>query len=469
MSRPGRSQIGLFAIGMALFMLSSPVAAANHPVRIELVPGPTGLGTSYTAFLGLTRKGMLFTADAVNGKGAELWRTDGSAAGTKLIKDIWPGPNGSAIFYPLRLGSSVFFAADDGTHGDELWKSDGTNPGTSLVRNINPTGDSLAYPQAVMGGRLYFSADDGDSGTHHGQELWSTGPDGQDTHRVDDANPGPASGYASYVQSLGSKVMFIANDGVHGLQPWVSDGTFQGTHMVKRVNEEGGVIGYPGGGIAIAFKGLYYFRADDGTGGGPNDHGSELWRSDGTANGTQLFKEFVPGVGGTNIYWFRVVGDQLFFSASDGHGQELWVTDGTVSGTHRTRDINPGSASSDPYPVGVLNGQMYVGADDGVHGNELWRSDGTNAGTVLVKDIRTGQAASEPGSGASANGTLVFPATTFAGTELWQTKGSGATQVYDIAPGNASSDPFGLTQLKDQVLFFATDPGHGLELWTYTP
>jgi ELWxxDGT repeat protein len=325
-----------------------------------------------------------------------------------------------------------------------------------------------------MGNRLYFSASDSGSDTtagRHGWEMWSTGPSGLGTHRVTDTNPGPDSGYANYIQSLGNKLMFIATDGVHGLQPWVSDGTNAGTHMVKRVNEEGDVIPYPGGGLAIAFKGKYYFVANDGVGGGPGDHGTELWQSDGTGPGTRLFKEFVPGTGGTTISSFRVVGDKLFFSAYDGHGQELWVTNGTIAGTHRTRDINPGSASSNPYPLGVLNGRLYFTADDGVHGAELWRSDGTKGGTVLVKDIRHGVEGSQPYTAASANGTLVFAATTGAGTEVWQTKGTRATTtlVQDIVPGTGSSNPFGFWHYQDQVLFFASDPTHGLELWRYAP
>jgi ELWxxDGT repeat protein len=299
--------------------------------------------------------------------------------------------------------------------------------------------------------------------------MWSTGIEGQNTHRVTDTNPGPDSGYANYIQSLGNKLMFIATDGVHDLQPWVSDGTAAGTHMVKRVNKSGGVIPYPGGGQAIAFKGMYYFVASDGS--GPNSHGTELWRSDGTAAGTTLFKEFVPGPNGSTFSSFRVVGNQLFFSAYDGHGQELWVTDGTRSGTHRTRDIDPGSASSNPYPLGVLNGRLYFTADDGVHGAELWRSDGTKAGTVLVKDIWPGDTGSDAYSAAVANGTLVFAATTSAGTELWQTKGTKATTtlVQDIVPGNGSSNPVGFWSFKNEVLFFATDPTHGLELWSYAP
>src|SRR4051794_16433159 len=177
-----RSRLGLLAIGVALLVVASPAAAASHLARIELVPGPGGINSSFAWFIGNTDHGALFTADADTTTGAELWRSDGSLAGTKPVKDIWPGQQ-SSVPGPiaLRLGSSLFFEANDGTHGLELWRSDGSKSGTALVRDINPTGDGLTEPQTVMGGRLYFSASDGDVSGRHGWELWSTGPGGQDT------------------------------------------------------------------------------------------------------------------------------------------------------------------------------------------------------------------------------------------------------------------------------------------------
>jgi ELWxxDGT repeat protein len=86
----------------------------------------------------LTAEGnrLFFTAtDGVHGR--ELWRSDGTGAGTALVYDATPGPNGSGPSDLTDVGGKVFFTAHDGVHGRELWKSDGTRTGTMLVKDIN--------------------------------------------------------------------------------------------------------------------------------------------------------------------------------------------------------------------------------------------------------------------------------------------------------------------------------------------
>ena len=67
--------------------------------------------------------------------------SDGTSPGTRLVRDI--NPTGSAflpprVFFLVAAGDTLFFTADDGEHGTELWRSDGTEDGTRLVRDINP-------------------------------------------------------------------------------------------------------------------------------------------------------------------------------------------------------------------------------------------------------------------------------------------------------------------------------------------
>jgi ELWxxDGT repeat protein len=82
---------------------------------------------------------LFFTAaDGVHGK--ELWKSDGSRAGTVLVKDIHPGAFGAGGEYPSELtgvAGKLFFASDDGVRGRELWKSDGRRADTVLVKDIN--------------------------------------------------------------------------------------------------------------------------------------------------------------------------------------------------------------------------------------------------------------------------------------------------------------------------------------------
>jgi ELWxxDGT repeat protein len=101
--------------------------------------------------------------DGVHGQ--ELWATDGTAAGTRLVRDIYPGANGSNILGLTAVGSVVYFSAEDGAHGQELWQSDGTAAGTRLVQDIWPgPGDAKPAGMTQAGGLLYFSASDGLTG-----------------------------------------------------------------------------------------------------------------------------------------------------------------------------------------------------------------------------------------------------------------------------------------------------------------
>lgn len=104
--------------------------------------------------------GLFFNAD--NGSnGAELWFTDGTVAGTRLVKDINPGSPGSApssLYFHPGTGY-LYFAADDGINGSELWQSDGSDANTTLLSDINPgSGDSIPASFVYIRPNLYFSA-----------------------------------------------------------------------------------------------------------------------------------------------------------------------------------------------------------------------------------------------------------------------------------------------------------------------
>src|SRR6185295_8598414 len=103
--------------------------------------------------------GALFFYAQTNAAGGELWKTDGSAAGTVMVKDIEPGAGSSAPDDLLDLGGVLYFRAATSSAGFELWKSDGTVPGTVMVKDIEP-GVGSSYPSALIsiGGAVYFNA-----------------------------------------------------------------------------------------------------------------------------------------------------------------------------------------------------------------------------------------------------------------------------------------------------------------------
>lgn len=113
-----------------------------------------------------------------------------------------------------------------------------------------------------------------------------------------------------------------------------------------------------------------YFAADDGV------NGVELWVSDGTNSGTSMLKDINSGIGSSNPYGFTVFNNLLYFGANDGsNGQELWVTNGTSGGTSLVTDINTGSGGSAPSNLKELDGKLYFQANDGMTGPELWVLD----------------------------------------------------------------------------------------------
>ena len=300
--------------------------------------------------------------------GYELWRSDGTPANTYMVKDINPGPADSYAGPFAGVNGVLFLAADDGVHGRELWKSDGTEAGTVLVRDINPGANGCftgnPYSREEFQGQFFFAANDG----VHGQELWKSDGTASGTVLVKDINPGSSDAFpdgTGVFKRAGGKLFFTASDGVHGVELWVTDGTEQGTHLVKDINPgTGDGYGYP----LAALRDFLCITAYS------PDYGRELWRTDGTENGTYLIKDIWPG---PNSGWpsFTVCAQwRLYFQANDGgaYGRELWTSDGTPEGTFRVTDIVPGPGSSWPIYFAEANGLLLFQAEDDAHGRELW-------------------------------------------------------------------------------------------------
>src|SRR5262249_34182844 len=140
-----------------------------------------------------------------------------------------------------------------------------------------------------------------------------------------------------------------------------------------------------------------FFSADDGI------SGRELWKSDGTVDGTVLVKDIRPGSSsygyayGSNPQHLTAVDGTLFFAANDGvHGTEPCERAVAAAGIALVKDIRAGRYGSYPYSLTAVEGRLFFTANDGVHGTELWRSNGTDKGTALVEDIRPGSYGSYP-------------------------------------------------------------------------
>ncbi len=371
--------------------------------------------------------------------GYELWYTDGTAAGTTMIADINPSVTTTNSSYPWRFGSLggvVYFQADDGTRGMELWSSDGTAAGTTLVKDIRSglDGSRPSY-MTPLGGTLYFSAY---SDSVRGTELWSSdGTAGGTTLVVDifpGGSPSPNSSNPYWLTVFKNGIYFAAYDALRGTELWSSNGTAAGTTLVKDINP--GSAGSQPSYMATLDGTLYFSAYSDSV------RGYELWSSDGTAPSTTLVVDIFPGgspsPNSSYPYWLTVFKGRIYFTALDAlRGNELWATDGTAGGTTFIVDIN-NSGSSNPRYLTVLDNRLYFSADDGVRGNELWSTDGTAAGTTIVKDIETGSGSSWMYPLGILNGKLLFaPIDSTHGRELWSTDGTpaGTDMIKDIDPG----------------------------------
>jgi ELWxxDGT repeat protein len=209
--------------------------------------------------------------------------------------------------------------------------------------------------------------------------------------------------------------------------------------------------------------GTTFFTADDPT------NGRELWKTDGSTNGTVLVRDIASGSFSSNPGSLTAVGSTLFFAAeTSGAGNELWKSDGTTNGTVMVRDIYPGLSNSNPTALYNANGILYFSAFTNGDGQELWRSDGTTNGTYQLLDIYAGNKSSFPRQFLLVNNQVFFTATTASGEELWRTDGTtnGTFMVKDINTSSGlGSNPSSLIAFGTRVLFQAQVSSLGTEPW----
>jgi len=405
--------------------------------------------------------GILFFTATNNTSGTELWKTDGTAAGTVIVKDVYAGVNSAAPQNQLVINGILYFTAITSANGRELWKSDGTNAGTELIKDIN-AGTPNSTPQSLVNYRdtLYFTA----ATSVNGRELWKSDGTNAGTVLVKDIYPGASDSYPDELTVSGNFLFFTADDGVANTEIWRTDGSETGTILLNDI--EPGIDGsYPA--ELTAVNNLLVFRAYNGS------TGDELWVSDGTTTGTYLLKDLYPGVDDGYPNQLTVIGNTVFFNGSDDvNWSELWKTDGTPAGTVLVKDIAPGLDGSDPSFLRNVNGTLFFTAYTDPEGEELWKSDGTNAGTVLVKDINPGSISASLNRLTNVNGLLYFTAFNGTATVLMKSDGteSGTVALNTSAVSNGTYNSFYGFENKLYFMYNGYKPGipitaTGIEPW----
>ncbi|MCP3102072.1 hypothetical protein LZ198_24700 [Myxococcus sp. K15C18031901] len=395
--------------------------------------------------------GLLFVGDAPP-TGREPWVSSGShGAGTFLLRELVPGPEGSDPMDLTRVGDRVFFSATDPVHGRELFVSDGSPEGTRLVADLWP-GEEGSFPEGLtaLGGLLYFTAGD----PEHGRELWRTDGTQEGTVLVVDLDEGPEDSAPDQLVPEGEGVLdFLAQDRGFSTRLMRLDVRTRHATEVFRVPSERGIQGRP----TLVGRRLFFVA------GGAHGEPVSLMVTTGGAPPVVLarFDEVRSMVG---------MRGRLYFAAS-AHGAggdlELWTSDGSPQGTRRLRDVRPGREGSGPEQLVVLGSQLFFVADDGVHGMEPWVSDGTEGGTLLYADLVPGEQGSAPRSLTVTQGLLFFGATPDGATYApWVTNGlpGGAASLDFLVPNAAASDPRGFIRSGWDLFFTATDAQGGRQL-----
>ncbi|KAA0255807.1 hypothetical protein FBQ97_02470 [Acidobacteria bacterium ACD] len=471
--RNTRSSVATFLVVLATTLASFSASAQAARLVRDIVGGDKARGFE-TAYLTAAGRRLFYVARDES-TGLEVWTSDGTPEGTRLVKDIFPGP-GEPLSDPTGTclscfenpapwaltshGGLLYFLGSDGSSGLRLFVSDGTPDGTHLVGE-----ETLAtMPHGVRwlhsaGGSLWLLAGEGWSTD---TELWKSDGTARGTAFV--TRFAESGSGVRVLGSVGSTLLLAVKDGQHGTELWRSDGTASGTILVKdiapgsassfQLGASSDIPWYVLWPVPIATRDHLHFLADDGV------HGQAIWRTDGTAAGTRRVGNFA--LRDTSLYWpkWAAIDDRLVFAASADEGGGLWVTSGEVREPALLAPLSVTAMASG-------GGVAYLGVTDAEQRPEIWRTDGTVEGTVKVSALATGSPTGRVLAPAVVNGRLFFwVSTPGAPSSLWTSDGTeaGTRRLGEI--GLAWTWPtLSFAAAVEGRLFFAGGDANGSTVW----
>lgn len=281
--------------------------------------------------------------------GMELWASDGTPEGTRLVEDVHPEGASNPSFMTDFNGELYFLA--NLPQGRELWRSDGTAAGTLRVEELHHLGTGVLALEAV-GDALFLLGQ-----TASGFELWASDGTGAGTTQSLFL---PSTRLIGQAAADGRLFFALENSFTQQKELWVAEGDFSAPVQVLATNATGPFeIFALGGGAVFTLAG-------------------EPWWSDGTAEGTRRIADVCPGACGSSPDLVAVHGGRVLFMADDGgSGREPWVTDGTSA--RRFGDLCPGRCGTEPRQSGEVNGWLVLSTE-----REIWMSDGSPDGAFRV-------------------------------------------------------------------------------------
>lgn len=451
----GSSPDGFVAVGNLVLFTANDLLTGRELWRTDGTPAGTfplldactGECSGGAHTIGVSSSGYFFeTVD--EGQHRTLWFTAGTAASTVALRD---GLFANAGTW-LSASQLLVFFADDGEHGFEPWASDGTPGGTQLLADLEPgAAGFLLRSQLVLGGQLLFTGFD----STRGPSLWRT--DGRAQNTVPVRSWGPTLvRVLDGLAPMGARAAFLSS-GPGGLfEVWRTDGTTGGTARIAS-------LGPPAFGGAIGGLGSrYLFSRFTQVG------GSELWATDGTAKGTRqitFFKPSSPFGGGP----FVRLGNRLVFAAASNERgpYALWATDGTPKGTKPFANVCTRNLCSVGV-LGAVNGRVLVSVDDGGNGDtELTATDGTRQGTVRLPDICPGACGSYPRLLAVLGQRALILGFPRLKGELWTTNGTvaGTSLLRRFERAGTTTSDIAHAVVGGRVYFTAAEEADDLEPW----
>lgn len=315
-----------------------------------------------------------------------------------LIKKLNPDFSSYPFGFTAFNGSIYFFASRSPIQSDNisLWKSDGTEVGTLLVKDsvgFLTTGD-LPEIKAFNGQLIFLTRNSSTDSLY--LQLWKSDGTENGTQVIRQKGRDFSSGddlASGKLTLFNGKLYFNFYDATGGSEPFYTDGTTAGTQMLKDIQTSfqgmNTTPSYPHR-FTVIGNALYFWAIPFVNGFGLKQ---TLFKSDGTTANTILVKEFEGNLSQTTVLSHLVEYEgKVYFSASTtGSGYELWSSDGTEAGTQKVKEINPGTTNSGDgvarlFDAKVFKGRLYFWAFDPASGHELWSTSGTAAGTTILKN-----------------------------------------------------------------------------------
>ncbi|MET0497157.1 MAG: Ig-like domain-containing protein [Steroidobacteraceae bacterium] len=317
----------------------------------------------------------------------QLWRMDlDGSHPVHLTDDISVEPYSVSPPYTTIANSRAFFTSQNPARGAEPAASDGTVAGTLILKDIAPETQNLGSqpdPFVSFGSDALFWADDG----IHGRTLWRTDGSTAGTRRVQDASPGEGAANGRVLGVFDGIAYLQASDRTHGQELWKTDGTATGTQRLTDL-EPGTGNGIPSGlcNTALKLGSFVYFQ------GSTTVTGAELWRTDGTSTGVALLADVAPDAASSLACPVAVLGTRLYFTTMVLRGQELWSTDGTLAGTHFVAALQPAAAAGYISVNTVFHGEFIFATRSSLSTSprQIWRTNDNTPTLVFDATPLTG-------------------------------------------------------------------------------